>query len=107
MRHNIIFEHHAQSDLPPYRRLRAIGHNVGCTCEACFVHVERAILHYLPGLIPPDPLAQRNEELERENAELRKQLDRSAGRPGPHLSHAREPQRPRQDSAAFVPVVLK
>lgn len=112
MRDNITFEHQAQPDLaslPPYHRLRAIGHNVRCCCEACFAHVERVIEHYLPGFLPPDPLVHRLKELELENAELRAQNERllSASRAtAPHSNHPREPQRPERPTVAFEPVVI-
>jgi hypothetical protein len=109
MRNSITFEHQAQQDLPPYHRLRSIGHNFGCVCEACFVHVERAISHYLPGFLPPDPLVQRIKELEQENAELRlrnEQLHRATTASAPRSTHTREPQRLKHDPAAFEPVVI-
>lgn len=108
MRNNITFEHLTQSDLPPYHRLRSIGHNVGCVCEACFVLVERAISQYLPGFLPPDPLVRRLEELERENAELRsqnEQLHRISRTTAPNIT--REPQRLKHNPAAFEPVVMR
>lgn len=109
MRTIITFEHLAQQDLPPYHRLRSIGHNVGCVCEACFVHIERAICHYLPGLLLPDPLVQRLKELEQENADLRsrnEQLSRATAGSAPRSTHIREPQRVKHDPAAFQPVVI-
>lgn len=79
MRDNTTFEHQAQPDLaarPPYRRLRAIGHTVGCACESCFIHVERAIERYLPGFFPADPMELRLREQDRVIAALRQEVAR-------------------------------
>ncbi|HMS85521.1 MAG TPA: hypothetical protein PKD12_17905 [Nitrospira sp.] len=109
MRNSITCEHQAQQNLPPYHRFRSIGHNVGCVCEACFVHVERAISHYLPGFLPPDPLVQRIKELEQENADLRLRNEQLHGANTGSISrsnYAREPQRVKHDPATFQPVVI-
>lgn len=112
MQNHTTFDHQAQPDLaslPPYHRLRSIGHNVGCGCEACFVHIERAISRYLPGFLPPDPLVHRLKEIELENTELRALIERllraSQAMP-PNSNHHREPQRPEGHTAAFEPVVI-
>jgi hypothetical protein len=62
-----------QGRLFPYHRLRAIGHVVHCTCEHCFVHIERVIEQYIPGFFLLDPLELRLREVEHINAELRRE----------------------------------
>jgi hypothetical protein len=79
MRHNNILDLQAQPDVstsPPYHRRRAIGHHVGCCCEACFVYLERAIEKYLPGFFPADPLELQLRQMEQENLGLRKENER-------------------------------
>lgn len=94
---------------PTYLRRRAVGHDVDCGCEECFVFIERAIQRYLPGLLPPDPVAHRLRELEMANAELLAQnerLLRAMRATGFHSTPPREPQRQERPGAAFEPVVI-
>lgn len=45
-------------------RLHEFGHKPDCTCERCWVRIERAIQHYLPGLLPEAECDRRIVELE-------------------------------------------
>lgn len=69
----------------PYHRLNTFAHPPGCTCEVCWARIERAIVRYLPGLIPAEPEDPRIGQLEtiisRQRAEisqLRTELQRRA-----------------------------
>ena len=91
MPHNNTF-----GDEGPYLRLRAIGHTVGCTCEFCFVFVERAINRYLPGFFPADPMELRLQEAEVAMLVLRSENERLRQA----LKAAAVPTEPRQTQPA-------
>ncbi len=82
----------------PFRRLREFGHNPGCTCEWCWVRIERAIQQYIPGLLPEAESDRRIVELEQalraERAEaqrLRRENQRLANRQESHPNEAEIP----------------
>lgn len=112
MRDHTIFKHQAQPDLSsslPYRRLRAFGCDVGCTCEACFAYVERAISHYLPGFLPPDPLELENADLRAQNERLLRanEVLRANQPTAPNYNHSPKPKHLESRPAAFEPVVIR
>lgn len=94
---------------PAYRRLRAIGHPPGCTCEECFVFIERVIQKLFPGFFPADPLELRIKEMEKENAELRdenERLHKAIQTAEPRIREPLKPQNRQSPTATFEPVVI-
>jgi hypothetical protein len=60
----------------PYHRLNAFAHRPGCTCEVCWVLVERAIRCYLPGFLPDEPADPRIAQLEEIASKQREEIRR-------------------------------
>lgn len=81
-----------------FRRLHEFWHKPGCTCERCWVRIERAILQYLPGLLPETESDRRIVELEQalraeraETQRLRKENQRLASRQEPQRNEVEIP----------------